>query len=251
MRYGYDSPELNRFLRKDPIGFGGDALNLYRFCANDPIDRADPMGLDNQQTYQPIVVSAFPINISDFGMSSYSPDFGVFVPSGIGSNEAFSMSYVTYGGNWSDDDAKAFDKEFAEEWADPGSRENWEEAFESSNEFRVTPRHGLFGGNRGFQLQAFDGAGHELAISFGAQRSNNNVPPVVAGQGGSFEKNPQGDNSAANAAARAAAKAEGLPEKYMDEFHDAVRARTAEVGRKLSYSEIRDVAREVRQYYGR
>ena len=36
---------LNRFLQTDPIGFAGDALNLYRYCGNDPVDRSDPMGL--------------------------------------------------------------------------------------------------------------------------------------------------------------------------------------------------------------
>jgi RHS repeat-associated protein len=36
---------LNRFLQTDPIGFKGDALNLYRYCGNDDVDRSDPMGL--------------------------------------------------------------------------------------------------------------------------------------------------------------------------------------------------------------
>jgi RHS repeat-associated protein len=39
------SPELGRFLQTDPIGFGGDASNLYRYCHNDPEDFGDPMGL--------------------------------------------------------------------------------------------------------------------------------------------------------------------------------------------------------------
>ncbi len=37
---------LNRFLQTDPIGFAGDALNLYRYCGGDPVNRVDPMGLD-------------------------------------------------------------------------------------------------------------------------------------------------------------------------------------------------------------
>jgi RHS repeat-associated protein len=36
---------LNRFLQTDPIGFKGDALNLYRYCGNDDVNRNDPMGL--------------------------------------------------------------------------------------------------------------------------------------------------------------------------------------------------------------
>jgi RHS repeat-associated protein len=46
MRNRFYSPVLNRFLQTDPIGFAGDALNLYRYCGDDPVDRSDPMGLD-------------------------------------------------------------------------------------------------------------------------------------------------------------------------------------------------------------
>ena len=45
MRNRFYSPVLNRFLQTDPIGFAGDALNLYRYCGDDPVDRSDPMGL--------------------------------------------------------------------------------------------------------------------------------------------------------------------------------------------------------------
>jgi RHS repeat-associated protein len=46
MRNRFYDIALNRFLQTDPIGFGGDALNLYRYCADDPVNRTDPMGLD-------------------------------------------------------------------------------------------------------------------------------------------------------------------------------------------------------------
>jgi uncharacterized protein RhaS with RHS repeats len=39
------SPELGRFLQTDPVGFKGDASNLYRYCHNDPEDFSDPTGL--------------------------------------------------------------------------------------------------------------------------------------------------------------------------------------------------------------
>ena len=45
MRNRFYSPALNRFLQTDPIGFAGDALNLYRYCGDDPVDRSDPTGL--------------------------------------------------------------------------------------------------------------------------------------------------------------------------------------------------------------
>src|SRR5205814_8076435 len=41
------SPDLGRFIQPDPIGFKGDASNLYRYCGNDWANRSDPMGLDD------------------------------------------------------------------------------------------------------------------------------------------------------------------------------------------------------------
>jgi uncharacterized protein RhaS with RHS repeats len=40
------SPDLGRFLQPDPIGFKGDASNLYRYCGNDWANRSDPMGTE-------------------------------------------------------------------------------------------------------------------------------------------------------------------------------------------------------------
>jgi RHS repeat-associated protein len=39
------SPELCRWITPDPIREDG-GLNLYRFCGNDPVNHADPFGLD-------------------------------------------------------------------------------------------------------------------------------------------------------------------------------------------------------------
>src|SRR5712691_5204593 len=44
-RNRFMSPDLGRFLQPDPIGFKGDASNLYRYCGNDWANRSDPMGL--------------------------------------------------------------------------------------------------------------------------------------------------------------------------------------------------------------
>ena len=35
------------FLQPDPIGFKGDAANIYRFCGNNAVNRIDPLGLDS------------------------------------------------------------------------------------------------------------------------------------------------------------------------------------------------------------
>jgi len=46
LRNRFMLPELGRFIQADPIGFKGDASNLYRYCHNDPADFSDPTGLD-------------------------------------------------------------------------------------------------------------------------------------------------------------------------------------------------------------
>jgi RHS repeat-associated protein len=38
-------PTMGVFLQPDPIGFKGDAANLYRFCTNNAVNRTDPLGL--------------------------------------------------------------------------------------------------------------------------------------------------------------------------------------------------------------
>jgi RHS repeat-associated protein len=45
-RNRFMSPDLGRFIQPDPIGFKGDASNLYRYCGNDWANRTDPMGLE-------------------------------------------------------------------------------------------------------------------------------------------------------------------------------------------------------------
>jgi RHS repeat-associated protein len=40
-------PIMGVFLQPDPIGFKGDAANIYRFCNNNAVNRIDPMGLIN------------------------------------------------------------------------------------------------------------------------------------------------------------------------------------------------------------
>ena len=44
LRNRFYSPDIGRFLQPDPVGFGGDATNLYRYCGNNPVNYGDPTG---------------------------------------------------------------------------------------------------------------------------------------------------------------------------------------------------------------
>ena len=46
-RHRYYQPELGRFLQMDPTGFDAGDMNLFRYCGDDPVDRSDPMGLED------------------------------------------------------------------------------------------------------------------------------------------------------------------------------------------------------------
>ena len=130
--------------------------------------------------------------------------------------------YVTYAGDWNDSDVKAFQQQFAKEWADPVSRQGWSEAYSSPYEIRVTPQHGFLGGNSGFRLQAFDSKGVEHYM-FDAEPQHN-VPAVGSAQGSrNVEKNPQGDNTAANKQAHDAAREGGIranEKELLRKFHN-------------------------------
>ncbi len=61
-------PAMGIFMQADPSGFGGDPTNLYRFCGNNPINWADPTGLEvitringAAQLDHPVIVTGSPI----------------------------------------------------------------------------------------------------------------------------------------------------------------------------------------------
>ncbi|MBT3727607.1 RHS repeat-associated core domain-containing protein, partial [bacterium] len=44
-RARYYSPEMGRFIGRDPIDVGDD-VNLYRYCGNNGVRFVDPMGME-------------------------------------------------------------------------------------------------------------------------------------------------------------------------------------------------------------
>jgi len=44
-RARYYDPKGGRFISKDPIGFAGGDVNLYRYVSNNPVNATDPSGL--------------------------------------------------------------------------------------------------------------------------------------------------------------------------------------------------------------
>jgi len=53
LRNRFYSPDIGRFLQADPIGFSGDATNLYRYCGNNSLSGSDPTGLNIQLSVTP------------------------------------------------------------------------------------------------------------------------------------------------------------------------------------------------------
>jgi len=49
----YD-PKAGRFISKDPIGFNGGDVNLYRYVGSNPINNTDPTGLIVQKCFRPL-----------------------------------------------------------------------------------------------------------------------------------------------------------------------------------------------------
>jgi RHS repeat-associated protein len=49
-RNRFMSPDLGRFIQPDPVGFKGDASNLYRYVGNDWANRTDPTGLGERES---------------------------------------------------------------------------------------------------------------------------------------------------------------------------------------------------------
>jgi len=113
LRNRYYSPDIGRFLQADPIGFGGDATNLYRYCGNNPLKRSDPSGLSGT-----IVINTTNPSAGEPGhawITFISDDTGAWTTMGLWPSNIIAgglqSNYKYYGdvwrSAWIDDDAEA------------------------------------------------------------------------------------------------------------------------------------------------
>ncbi|MBI4707834.1 MAG: RHS repeat-associated core domain-containing protein, partial [Candidatus Omnitrophica bacterium] len=108
-RARYYSPQIGRFLQRDPVGYAVD-INLYRYCNNNPLNWVDPWGLCKDEVrighsfigVLPILHTGIIIISSEFGTRSwgFNPEqfswkilIGMSVPGRIYINEDYSFSY--------------------------------------------------------------------------------------------------------------------------------------------------------------
>lgn len=73
------SPDLGRFLQPDPIGFKGDASNLYRYCGNDWANRTDPMGLTDLGDFMAGVDDFAAFGIIEAVVGKMSPSYAASI----------------------------------------------------------------------------------------------------------------------------------------------------------------------------
>ncbi len=75
MGFRYYDPTNCRFLTRDPLGYAG-GINLYAYCRNNPINRADPLGLDTVVTNRRGVLT-ITTNIVFFGSAATRQNVGM------------------------------------------------------------------------------------------------------------------------------------------------------------------------------
>ena len=61
----YYDPELGRFISRDPLGLAGGDVNLYRYAGNNPVNRIDPMGLEESPVCDSCSIDNFKGRVPD------------------------------------------------------------------------------------------------------------------------------------------------------------------------------------------
>ncbi len=95
LRNRFYSPDIGRFLQADPIGFGGDPTNLYRYCGNNPVNYVDPLGLFNRGQFVRGLGNVTAGGISIVGLAGLTGvTYGVAAPAAVvfGTAAAFGIS---------------------------------------------------------------------------------------------------------------------------------------------------------------
>jgi RHS repeat-associated protein len=81
-------PGLGRFMSEDPLGLVAGDANLFRYCENDPLNKSDPLGLD-QHT---IVVGAGLGVMFTWGTNNGQANVGLYLGIGLGLSYGYTPS---------------------------------------------------------------------------------------------------------------------------------------------------------------
>jgi RHS repeat-associated protein len=183
-RARYYDPTLGRFISQDPIGFGGEDPNLYRYVGNNPVNATDPSGLLALVEYAGIasetvlgqtgsVLTAIPGFLQGFGSTSL-----VFI--------GYVLEIANSGGDVIAEWGSAIDK----------TAKKMEEIKAALEKFNDFDRNGIVGG-------FINGAGFELknkititvgakivgkSFSIGAEASGELTTTITLDLGGGFTK---------------------------------------------------------------
>ena len=76
-RNRYYSPEMERFVSRDPLRFRAGDINLYRFVGNGPFGGLDPMGLMKKRSFD------FSRGVLDVSLYSQNPRMNVYARGGV------------------------------------------------------------------------------------------------------------------------------------------------------------------------
>ena len=161
-RNRFMSPDLGRFIQPDPIGFKGDASNIYRYCGNDWANRTDPMGLANTSNDKSPVEAArqelarlkaeYNARLWNYGATvlgglansinklqqSMQGSQGPSASSnhnGTTTTQSRHLGWLTYSGNWTEHDAK----DFQQNWKN--NEKQWNQFASDKIEHVVIPDH--------------------------------------------------------------------------------------------------------------
>jgi RHS repeat-associated protein len=191
LRNRFYSPDIGRFLQADPIGFDGDATNLYRYCGNNPLSYADPFGLWTGQiglsfTYQmgSFVLSGS-FGVAFDGHGNYAPFIQTFTGSGDGGD--VSIALIVAGSRNADNigDLKGPFWDFGGEISDEGSLSVAQWGNKEGTVTGTTIGLGLGGGGGLYAGQSTTSIGYDRNI-FGGGSSpggTSNIPPEVYAPG--------------------------------------------------------------------